>query len=135
MVVPKLPTLSTAGFVQDPAVILERQLSYFFIADYSQSNQHRGRVASLPYLIKMYGNRPEVLIERIDSTLQSMLGAYFDSVSITMDYVQADTSSPEYDITLEGVVTQNGTQYGIARLLTISNNTLKTVADFAITQG
>lgn len=132
MSVPKLPTLSSAGFIQDPAVILDRQLSYFFIADYSQSNQHRGRVASLPYLIKVHGNRPEVLVERIGTTLQNMLGAYFDSVAITADYTQTAPDSPEYDITLEGTVTQDGTQYGIARLLTISNNTLKTVAEFAI---
>lgn len=127
-----LPTLSSAGFVRDPAVILERQLSYFFIADYSQSNQHYGRVASLPYLIKNYAHRPDMLVDRIATAIENMLASYFESVAITVELTEPYEDSPQFDITLEGSVTQNGSRYGIARLLTISNSTLKNVADLAI---
>jgi hypothetical protein len=127
-----LPTLSSAGFVRDPAVILDRQLSYFFIADYSQSNQHLGRVASLPFLIKNHAHQPDILVDRIQNSIEGMLSAYFESVSINVELTEPFEDAPQFDIALEGTVTQNGNRYGIARLLTISNSTLQSVAELAI---
>lgn len=127
-----LPTLSSGGFISDPAVKLERVLSYFFIADYSQSNQHRDRVASLPYLIKTHGHNPSVLVERIQTTLEGMLSAYFESTYVDVSQEDPLTVSPEYNIVMEGTVTHGGKKYDVSRLLTISNSTLSSVSELQI---
>ena len=127
-----LPTLSSGGFIRDPAVKLERIISYFFIADYSQSNQHRDRVSSLPYLIKTYGHDPSILVERIQSALEGMLGAYFDSAYVNVNQEDPLSPEPEYNIIMEGTVSHGGNKYDISRLLTISNNTLASVSELQI---
>lgn len=128
----ELPTLSSGGFIHDPAVKLEKIVAYFFIADYSQSNQHRGRVASLPYLIKNHGHEPSILVDRIQSTLEGMLGAYFDTCYVNVSQEDPLTSKPEYNIIVDGTVSQGGKKYDISRLLTISNNTLASVSELQI---
>lgn len=127
-----MPSLSSAGFIKDPALKLEKAMSYFFIADYSQSTQHAGRIASLPYLVKQHGRRPEELADRVESTVTSLLNAYFDSSTVDV-YVQDPLSDkPEYGIVLEGSVVENGKTYSISKLLSVSNNLLQQVADFNI---
>lgn len=127
-----LPTLSSSGYVSDPATKLERLVAYFFIADYSQSNQHFGKVASLPYLIKAHGERPDVLVDRIQGTLELMLSSYFESSYVNVSLQDPLSVDPEYDIVLEGNVTHAGVKYDISRLLTISNNTLSKVSELKI---
>lgn len=128
----KLPTLSSAGFVDDPSVKLDRILSYFFIADHSQSNQHAGRVASLPYLIKNHAHDPDALIDRIQTALSGLLSSYFDTVSVSVSLEDIMLREPKYNIILEGSVSQDNTQYSLSRLLTISNNTLLRVAELQV---
>lgn len=127
-----LPTLSSAGFVSDPAVKLERLVSYFFITDYSQSNQHHGRVASLPYLIKAHGTNPDILVDRIQVALENMLSSYFDAVNVEVREEDPLLSNPVYNIVLEGTVTQDGKRYDISKLLNISHNTLNKVSELQI---
>lgn len=128
----RLPTLSSAGFVRDPAVVLERQLAYFFVADYSQSNQHADRVSSLPYLIKGHAHTPSILIDRIQSAVEKMLSAYFDGVDVIVSLKDPLSDSPQFDIILEGTVTQEGKRFTMAHLLNISNSTLKSVSELQI---
>lgn len=119
-----LPTLSSAGYVQDPAQILDTLLSYFFVADYSQSNAHYGEVASLPYIIKVNSNNRGGLTRDVESTLVRMLGAYYDSVSINVT-VEENNGSPEsYDIRVTGSVTSKGRQYSLAKLASVANDKL-----------
>lgn len=127
-----LPTLSSGGFISDPAVKLEKLIAYFFIADYSQSNQHKDRVASLPYLIKAHGNTPNILAERIQSSLEIMLGAYFESTHVEVYEEDPLSSDPKYNIILEGTVTHGGKRYDISRLLTVANSTLSSVSELQI---
>ena len=127
-----LPTLSSSGFVSDPAVKLERLVSYFFIADNSQSNQHIGRVASLPYLVKVHGSKPNILVERVQSALEGMLTPYFDTVSVSVTEEDPLTVQPQYNIIMEGSVTHNGKKYDIAKQLGVSNNILSSVSELNI---
>lgn len=127
-----LPSLSSSGFISDPAVKLDKLLSYFFVADFSQSNQHKGRVASLPYLVKNYGDQPNILVDRIQTTVENMLGAYFESVQVLVTEEDPLTVKPEYNVRLEGSVTHNGKKYDIARLLNVSNSTLMSVSELQI---
>lgn len=119
-----LPTLSTAGFIKDPAQTLDALLSYFFVADYSQSNAHYGNVASLPYLIKTKSNDIGGLTRAIESTVSNLLNAYYDTVDIYVTLEQNNISTESYDIKVSGTVTLDGKSYTLAKLISIANDKL-----------
>lgn len=119
-----LPTLSTGGFVKDPAQVLDTLLSYFFVADYSQSNAHYGKVSSLPYIIKDKSNDISGLKRSVESALDTLLSGYFDSINIDVTVEQKNRDAESYDIQLAGTVTLDGKSYGIAKLLSVANDSL-----------
>lgn len=127
-----MPSLSSAGFIKDPAAKLEKVFAYFFIADYSQSNQHRGTIASLPYLIKTHGHRPEDLSDQIENTLRIVLSSYFDTADVKVSIKDPLDDGPEYDIVVQGTVVEQGKTHGLAKLLSVSNNTLNKVSNFTV---
>lgn len=119
-----LPTLSSAGYIQDPAQILDNLLSYFFVADYSQSNAHYGNIASLPYIIKVNSNNRDGLTRDVERTLSRMLASYYDTVSINVTVEENNASPESYDIKVTGSVTSKGRTYGLAKLASIANDKL-----------
>lgn len=129
-----VPTLSSAGFVSDPARKLDHLMSYFFIAEYSQSTVHAGYVTSLPYLIKNHAHDPAVLVDRIETSLKRMLDGYFEDVTInvTLDPVKEENQDPKIDIQVEGIVVDEGKSYPLAKLLSIANDKLTKVSDLQI---
>ena len=126
-----LPTLSSAAYLQDPGQILDRQMSYFFVADYSQSNVHRGSVSSLPYIIKTYSHDKSQLITQTELAINRMLSG-FDSVNITVSVEDSTTNANEYNMILEGYVIADKRQYGIAKLLTVNHNKLAKVSELDV---
>lgn len=126
-----LPTLSSGAYIRDPGQILDRQMAYFFVADYSQSNVHRGSVSSLPYIIKTYSHDKQQLITQTELAINQMLKA-FDSVNIAVTVEESQTNGNEYNMMLEGYVVADKKQYSIAKLLTISHNKLANVSEFEL---
>lgn len=127
-----LPTLSSAGYLEDPAQLLDKQLAYFFVADYSQSNHHRGMVSSLPFLIKQYSDVPHQLISATEEALSRMLQVYFDKVAVLVRLEDDPDNGNEYKMYIEGTVTYNRREYDMYRLLIISNKTIANVSEFVI---
>lgn len=127
-----VPSLSSAGFVKDPAIKLDKLLSYFFICDKSQSNEFRDITASLPYLIKQYGDNPSNLSRETTTALNRMLGAYFDDVNIDVDVIVKVDKPEEYDMQVEGYVVHNQKRFALTRLLTVSNNSIAAVSEFNV---
>ena len=81
-----VPSLSTQGWLdetKDPTTITSKLLSYFVVADHSQSNVYQGNISSLPYLMATYGHDDQSFRRQIESTLATLLGRYFDNVTVT----------------------------------------------------
>lgn len=119
-----LPTLSTAGYIKDPAQVLDTLLSYFFVADYSQSNAHYGNVSSLPYIIKDKSNDISGLKRSIETALERLLDGYYDTTNIYVTVEQKNINAESYDIKVSGTVTLNGKTYGLAKLVSVANDRL-----------
>ena len=127
-----LPTLSSAGYIDDPAQKLDSILAYFFIADQSQSNHHRGLVSSLPFIIKQYSDNVNALISSTEEALIRMCSVYFDSCSITASVQPSTTNDNEYNLIIEGSVSSDKKQFSIYKLLIVSNNKISNINDILI---
>lgn len=127
-----VPTLSTAGFLEDPAQKLDKILSYFFVADRSQSNVHLGLVSSLPYIIKQHTHNVTELTNETQSALLRMLEVYFDSASVTVRVENSAENGNEYNMFVEAAVTSNRKEYSLYRLVSVANETIDKVTEFYV---
>lgn len=81
----KLITLDSMGYVSDPSIIIDRVFRNFFVANYSQTNVHYGKIHSLPWLIANYPEDYFRLQVVIKDALTSMLKYYFDNVEVDVN--------------------------------------------------
>lgn len=107
-----IPSLSTQGWLtdqMDPTTLTSKLLSYFVVAEYSQTNAFYGSITSLAYIISQYGNDELRFREVVSRELERMFGRYFDSVSVTAqtkDTVdeQGRTNGFDVELTIEQMV-------------------------------
>ena len=117
-----IPTLSARGWLQDPISTLDLLFAHFLASDYSQTYMYPDNVSSLPYLIHLYGDKPDELVNNIRDTLSKYMGRYFDTVDID---VRVDNSNGNirdvYSIILNLSVIREDTVYEIGRILRIKD--------------
>ncbi len=122
-----LATLDTDGYVKDPARIAARLFSYYFKSDYSQSDNYRGGVKSLPYTIAKNPQNIDQITSDIQRNLEQLFSAQFDNVAVVTSYniVQDATTGEEtakYNVSVAVTFEHNGAQKQVNRLLEIVNN-------------
>ena len=123
----KLMTLDTSGYVSDPPSIIDRVFQNFFVANYSQTNLHYGKIYSLPWLIARHAEDPIGLEVGIRSALLTMF-AMFDRVEcdVSVDYSDEKPDS-EYEIKVDLVVYIGINQYSAGRLLSMVKNKISNI--------
>lgn len=119
-----LATLSTDGYVRDPAVISARLLNYFFRSDYSQTNAYRNGISSLPYIIAQSPNNIQDIKDGIENSLNRMFSAHFDQVSIGINHnMITDPSTGKetgrVNISVSIGFLHNGQPKQVARLISV----------------
>lgn len=120
-----VPSLSSDGWINDIARKTDRLLSYFFVSEESQSNIYDGQIASLPGLIREYGNRPLDLKSQMREALINMLKGYYDSVDVSVSVSTENTQIPgRADVTVTITVTENGKSYQVPQLVQTLNGKL-----------
>lgn len=127
-----VPTLSTAGFLEDPAQKLDKILSYFFVADKSQSNVHDGLVSSLPYIIKEYSHNVNQLVNETQNAIIRMLNASFDECTVTVRVEDSKENGNEYNMFVEATVISDRKDYTLYRLVSVANETISKVSEFYV---
>ena len=132
----KVPTLSTSGWVEDIAEKADRLMSYYFVSDASQTTLYLGKITSLPLQIQRYGQDDYGLRQAVQAELTQLFGRYFDAVQVE---VTTDKPVPNdlnrINLTLSVLVTQNGKQYSLGRLISTINSKITQIVDINNNQG
>lgn len=125
-----LPTLSTSSWVTDSNKILDRILSYFIVADYSQSIIYFGNVTSLPKIIQSnQGNIPRT-ISAIESQLSLMINRYFKESTVeVVDKTNSDEPSKVILSIYVSAVDFEGKTVNFGKLLEIQDTIVKKIVD------
>jgi hypothetical protein len=132
----KVPTLSTSGFVGDIAEKCDRLMSYYFVSDASQSNLFRGKITSLPFQVQQNGHDEALLRDAIQRELDRYLTPHFDGTEIDVATDIPNTDDPNrINVTLRVIVTEDGKQYSLGRLISVINSKINKIVDINNTQG
>lgn len=125
----KVPTLTAAAWVDHPAEKADQLLSYYFVAEDSQTQLYPGYVISLPAQVQKWGHDEHELRLRIRDDLEAYLRPYFDEVAIeiTTSMPAADETN-RFDITLSCIVTDKGERYSLGRLISVMNSKIVRIA-------
>ena len=122
-----LPTLSTSGFVRQPAEKIDFALAHFVYADGAQSSLYTSNVSSLQVVLERNTGSIDATVSDLKNTLQSYLQRYFDSVSIDAKYSEEDqsTSMSKINIQLSIVVTVDQVEYEVTKVIKTINGRFK----------
>lgn len=126
-----VPSLSTRGFVDGVVDRVDRLLSYFLIANYSQTELYYSKITSLAYLVKLYGAEPRQLTANVQSTLTNQFMRYFEGclVECEFSYLNPAAASGAYQIRITiTAIDENGVRVNIASELNIIEGTFKEIA-------
>lgn len=131
-----LPTLSSSGFVADIAEKADRLMSYYFVSDASQSNLYRGQITSLPAQVQQHGHDEINLAQAVRNELTAYLTRYFDMVDVSTRTDLPNVEDPNrINLTVSVIVTQDGKQYSLGRLVSVLNSKIVEIVDINNTQG
>ncbi len=133
-------TLSTKGFIEDAYYKADRILSYFFLSDAYQSNIYFGKIASLPNDVKVSGADPLLLQKNISNGLTQMFTSstsangeplgYFDAAVVNVKVSRTeDKEGVNEDIEINVILTENGKQYSLGKLVSVVNSKIKEIID------
>lgn len=120
------PSLTTTGWITDPAQRADVLLYDFFVANYSQSIIFRGKIKSLSYFLQRHQDI-FVLRDVLQQALSSLLNSYYDSAEVSIKVVpvadDAGNVANEFsmDIQISAIVIQDGKRYSLGKLVNVTN--------------
>lgn len=118
----KLPTLSSSGWVEELAEKADKLMSYFLIAEESQTSMYRGQITSLTSLLRLNSNDEYALRSDVRDSLEAYLRRYFDDVDVTVNITEnADIGKHGLDIELDVTIVEAGNRYSLGRLVSTVN--------------
>lgn len=127
---PTVPSLSEAGWITDPAIILAKLLGYYLMTDGAQSIAYRGQLINLPGTYRKYINEPEQLSLGIRADILTLLGRYFSNVDVETSVV--NTSPAAANIMLFAiVVTDTGEQINLGKVVQMNIDNITKVLDIS----
>lgn len=126
---PKLPTLTTAGWVSDVITQSTSLIDYFLMSDHSQTQFYPNEVSSMPYLIQQVGSDPSQLARRTETALERLYGRYFDRVAVEVKADKLNSQDGRYNLTIDLAVNQSGKQHRLGRMLLIGDSKIISVRD------
>lgn len=122
------PTLSPAGWVTDIPTKADFIVSWFFETMKSQTYIYGSNLESIQYILQQNVNNVPKLCTEITTSLERLLGRYFDVVNVNVNSnADSDTSVVEVGININCIITHKGIQYSLGRLLEISNSTITNI--------
>ena len=125
-----VPTMSTQGWVTDPALKFDKLLADFFLADHNQSYVYAGSIKTLQGLIELHGTHIGPLIGDLNESLKNYLERYYDMVEVSVKSANDQVSDPKGRMTLVITIGVNdrGTQKQFGRLLEAVNGSMQQIS-------
>jgi hypothetical protein len=125
----KLPTLTTAGWIEDLVSVSTSLMDYFLVSEESQTQFYPGEVASLPFLVQQYGSDPDTLVSRGRDVLQRYFSRYFDMASVEVTSDNDSGVAGQYNINIDVTVVKDGTTHRLGRLIELGDSKILKVND------
>jgi len=127
-----LPTLSAAGWEDNPEIKLSKLLALFQASDRSQAS--RFLIASLPYCITSAGSDMIKLKQLVEDDLNRLLGCgYFDQTSITVTVENIlddqDKETGNYNLIYDIRVMQDSKWYSAGAVVELVGNEISKIVD------
>jgi len=121
-------TLSTKGLLQDPQSKADRQMAYYLTTNHSQTNMFRNSILSLPKRIEQFEEDVDLLCSQVREDLQNLYTIIFDAVQITVTPSYPNKEDPnEVNLTVLAMLTEDGVNYSLGRLINVKGNRTFTV--------
>jgi hypothetical protein len=123
------PSVSTRGFITDPLKAVDQALADFFVTNYSQSVVFHGSLRSAVYELQKAGSDDVALTAGMREALQTMLGHYFDDVSViakispNIDVSKQNT----FDLIIAITFTSNTIKYDVTSVADIDRSQMKVI--------
>lgn len=119
----RLPSLSPSGWVEDVAVKADKVVSYFLVAEASQSNWFRHEIQSFVEILRANHTEEAKLGEGVRRGLDTLLRRYFDNVDVDVTITENGSDKDQYgwNVNIDAVVSQDGKNYSLGRLVSTVN--------------
>jgi len=85
-----VPSMSTAGWINDPTSKLDRLLSYYFTSLRDQDALHRDVIKSAQYDLAVSSYKPSAAVDTMADSIKTLMSPYFSSVTVSVT-TNADT--------------------------------------------
>ena len=122
-----VPVLAPAGWITSPAEKADSLLTYCFETNYSQTYLYLGKITSIQYIIEQNAGDINSLVINLRNSLEVFFGRYYDSVIVDVTYTVDKNDISNITLRLNCLVTDNGVQYSLGRLLTVSGSKISKV--------
>lgn len=123
----QIMTLDTSGYVSNPPLIIDIVMNNFFRANRSQTVVHWGQIHSLPYLLSKHAEDMGGLSAAIETALEIMLNAHFDSSNINCTIQDISEVDSLQNITITATVFYGGQSYDMGKLLSLVKNRISKI--------
>ena len=121
-----LPSLSSAGWVSDPSVLIPNLLAEAMVSDASQSTIYFGEITSIADLVQKYQTNPSEMANRLEGALIKYYSRYYSSgVNASVSVPLPIPTDGKYQINMSVIVTTNGKDYSVSMLANVENGILK----------
>lgn len=126
----KVPSLSEARWINDPAEKADQLMSYYFVADSSQTHLYPGHVVSLPAQVQEFGHDAVSLRSKVRDDLDNFLRPYFEQVTVdtSTDFpVPGDENRINLTVTCQ--IVEGGVVYSLGRMISTLNSKIVQIVD------
>lgn len=117
------PTLSAGGWLTDPSSRLAKAFVYFMTSEYDQTNDFKGEIVSIPYIITLHGKDPVNCASRIQQDMRRSLERRFDKASVEVEAV-SEPDEISYVLSIDVIVEQDGKKYSMGQSIGVDRQTL-----------
>jgi hypothetical protein len=114
-----IPTLTTAGWVRNPATAVSILFDYLHTTEATQSYFFEDEIHSLPKLTQMYGQQPSKLASHLETTLFDLYTRYFDAARVTVQPRLDQNESGRYTLEISLVAIDGDQHFSLGRVLEI----------------
>lgn len=125
-----VPTLSESRWVTNLAEKADQLVSYYFVADASQTHLYPGNVVSLPAQVQEFGHDALTLRTKVRDDLERYLKPYFEQVivNVTTELPVAGDEN-RINLTVTCQIVQGDQTYSLGRLISTINSKIVQIVD------
>lgn len=116
-----VPTLSTFGWVKNPAEKIDFLLTHMFYADKFQTCLYGNNVTSVQWILEESSGNIDTAVTALRQAINNYLSRYYENVIADISYQDEDPekSTSKVRMTLAIQVTENGVEHQVSRLVSL----------------